>query len=64
MINKGGLNMVSVYCEECEFETESENLKKLQHRLTDFEGALVSDGGGGYFSICPTCKEDSLVFES
>lgn len=54
---------VSVYCEECEFETESTTLKNLQHKLTDMEGALVSDDGGGYFSICPTCKRDKIVFE-
>ena len=53
--------MISVYCEECEFETESDSLKQIQHKLTDFEGALVSDGDGGYFSICPKCQEDALV---
>ena len=53
--------METVYCEECDFETTANNYKELQHKLTDMEGALVSDGHEGYISICPLCKEDSLV---
>jgi len=54
---------VFVMCENCDFEMSAEGINHLQHELTDIEGALVSDGGGGYYSICPKCQKDSLVFE-
>jgi hypothetical protein len=50
------------YCDECGFQLEKpETWKVLKHLLTDLDGAIVSDGEGGYISICPKCKEDSLV---
>lgn len=52
---------VHCYCDKCDFEHSAVDLKQLQHDLTDLDGALVGDGEGGSYSICPKCKEDQLV---
>ena len=50
------------FCLECDFRLEKpETIEEIKRTLTDLEGALVSDGEGGYISICPKCKTDSLI---
>jgi hypothetical protein len=60
-LKKRSHKQVHCYCDQCDFEHSSVDFKQLQHELTDMDGALVGDGEGGSYSVCPKCKKDQLV---
>lgn len=55
---------ISVYCEDCEYETEVMEMKDLTLKLSLEGGYLISDKSGGYFSRCPKCGSEKLTLEN
>ena len=54
----------STHCTNCDYETEDMHYDLLVIKLCDEGGYIISDGDGGYFDQCPSCKRDSLVLIS
>jgi hypothetical protein len=53
-----------VYCEDCDYETESMEYKELIFKLSNEGGYIISDGAGGYINQCPKCKSENLILDS
>lgn len=56
------MNLVSAYCENCDYETEDMTMKDLVFKVCMAGGYIISDKEGGYFSKCPKCESEKLSF--
>lgn len=60
-LNKQAQLRSSVYCEDCDYETETMSMKDLVFKLSMEGGYVISDKDGGYFSKCPKCESNNLT---
>lgn len=59
-----GRVLAYVYCESCEYETESMSMKDLIFKISMDGGYIMSDKAGGYMSQCPKCESTRLTIET
>ena len=51
-----------IYCEDCDYETKIGTYEECLVETTNDGGYVMSDKAGGFYSKCPHCGEDSLMW--
>lgn len=59
-IERQGIYNNHAYCDNCEYSTETMNLKDLIFKICMEGGYIMADKEGGYYSQCPKCEGSNL----